>query len=127
MIALTMALVIVTACGDDNDKDREPSAETSHSLIVGTWRTTYDSGDYDQFIFYSNGSGKIQEWELVNGRSVCRDEGAIAYSYDEMNKHLAIAEEDGDVDEYSVLILNSTSLVIRNLEWNETRTFTRVK
>ena len=127
VMALIMALVTLTACGDDKYKDREPSGETSNSLIVGTWRATYESGDYDQVIFYSNGSGKIQEWELVNGRNVCRDEGPLSYRYDEVNERLTIAEEDGDVYEYSVLILNSTSLVIRNIEWNETRSFTIVK
>lgn len=128
-VLLSMLAVFNTACGSDNDSKDEPSNDPSQVSIVGTWRLIFqNSPDYDQMILKKDGTGLGQEWELINGKMICRDEYNISYVYNKQAEKLTIVEiEDGDVDEYEVVLLNATQLVLRPLDYDGTEVWTRVK
>lgn len=94
---------VYISCGSD-DKEETSTPSTS---IVGTWRHDFSSG-YILMSFSSNNTGYHQEYDVDDGK--LRRKHNFSYSYDESQKHLVLIEEDGDVEEYFVMYVNSKEM-----------------
>ena len=124
-VALYLASLTLTACGEGSDKSDEPN--TDNALIVGTWRITNEDGDYFQYRFDRDGGGLEQEWYIINGQAVCTDEGEITYTYNKDASQLTVVELiDGDIRDYRVVTINASYLVLKDYSYGGTQTFKRV-
>lgn len=117
----------LTSCGDDDNKKNEPQTETKtdEATLEGTWRWTIDEQEFNQLVFFGDGTGLGQEWEINNGTEQCTDEWEISYVYDKKNSRLTIVEMvDGDIRNYEVVSHNARQLVLR--QRSQVETYVRV-
>lgn len=102
ILLMTACFVNVSCGGDDKEETSTPSTS-----IVGTWRHNFSSG-YILMYFSSNNTGYHQEYDEDDGK--LRRKHNFNYNYDESQKHLVLKEEDGDIEEYLVMYVNSKEM-----------------
>ena len=142
MLMVAFVSVSLVSCGDKDDDDNkqnpnpnpnpdqgqsvEPQSATS-VLTGGRWvYTDYDNGKvegYDYYTFNANGTGYSEEWNYYGENLQLDDADQFTYTY--QNNILTINEADGDIERYTVLSLNSTQMVWREINDSDTKTLIR--
>lgn len=108
LVYFIVAIVLGVSCTSCSDSDEQ---ESDVSGIVGTWKMD-DNGDYLIYTFNANGTGIGKEIYLDD--DYVDDVWNITYTYNEETKVLKICEEDGDIDIYTVVVLNGNKLIIED-------------
>lgn len=106
LVYFIVAIVLGISCTCCSDNDEQ---ESEVSEIVGTWRMD-DNGGYLIYTFNANGTGTGKE--IYDDYE--DDVWNITYTYNEETKVLEIREEDGNIDVYTVLVLNDNKLIIED-------------
>lgn len=108
LVYFIVAIVLGVSCTSCSDSDEQ---ESDVSGIVGTWKMD-DNGDYLIYTFNANGTGIGKE--IYQDDDYVDDVWNITYTYNEETKVLKICEEDGDIDIYTVVVLNGNKLIIED-------------
>lgn len=108
LVYFIVAIVLGVSCTSCSDSDEQ---ESDVSGIVGTWKMD-DNGDYLIYTFNANGTGIGKE--IYQDDDYVDDVWNITYTYNEETKVLKICEEDGNIDIYTVVVLNGNKLIIED-------------
>ena len=114
LLALVMGMFVFFSCSSDDDDDIDTSS------LVGKWINTKidwnESGELDSqtyndvnryIVLRRDGTGEVSPYNLFE------DEKRDAFKWHVSENKLVIKESDGDVEEYIVVKITDTELVLR--------------
>ena len=104
LLFITSLCLGFAACSNDDDDEGSEYA----SLILGSWR--YEEEDYiETYTFYSNGTYSYSDEEWYNNSWYSDD---IDGTYQLRGDKLTLVEDDGDTDQYTIVKLTDTKLIL---------------
>lgn len=130
----TLSLLTVLSCGEDRDDDNT-TQETLSQKIVGTWTITKKENNgtnippqnpcsnHGNFVF--NTDKKLYENYNSNVSGNCvMDTDNYTYTIDENSKKITTKNSYGDQMIYTISNFTDNSMVLTNVEGNETIKYT---
>lgn len=114
-VALTSALFV--ACGDDDDDDGGGNS----TALVGSWKYDFSDG-YLVITIKGDGTGSLKEYSNYAG---LEESETFRYVYNESTKALRVTFADGDVNDYTVISVTSSTLKLLDLDDDSVLTFTK--